>query len=127
MRVLRIACRLAAVAVASTAICNPISIAVAAPAPSIAGSWKGPFLSTNFIFEFKQTGNGWTGRYHSEKSGKWADLQNVIFTDGTLRFSFKSQPPSTFTLKIDAEGKALNGSASFGPYPALPLTLTRAS
>lgn len=127
MRVRMIALKLAAAAIASTAVCAPISIAAAAPAPSIAGSWKGPFLTSNFIFEFRQAGNGWTGRYQSEKFGKWVDLQNISFTDGTLRFSFNSQPPSTFTLKIDATGKTLSGSASFGPNPPLPLTLTRAS
>ena len=127
MRVTRVAFKLAVAVAAATAVCSPASVAVAAPAPSIAGSWKGPFLSTNFIFEFKQAGNGWTGRYQSEKYGKWADLQNVSFSEGTLRFSFESQPPSSFELKIDAAGKALNGSARFGPHAALPLTLTRAS
>ena len=127
MRVLTMGFKLAAAAVAATAVSGPISIAVAAPAPSIAGSWKGPFLSTNFIFEFKQAGNGWTGRYQSEKYGKWVDLQNVSFAEGTVRFTFESTPPSTFTLKIDAAGKALSGSARFGEHAAMPLTLNRAS
>lgn len=127
MRVSKVAFRLAAAALASAAMCSPISVAVAAPAASLAGSWKGPFLSTNFTFEFRQAGNGWTGRYQSEKYGKWVDLQDVSFTEGTVRFSFQSKPPSTFTLKLDPAGKALNGSAKFGPHAALPLTLTRAS
>lgn len=126
MRVPAVAFKLAALAAASAAISSPVSIAVAAPVSSIAGSWKGPFLSTNFIFEFRPSGNGWTGRYYSDKSRKWADLQNVSFTGGTLRFSFQSQPPSSFTLKVDPEGRALNGSARFGPHPPLPLTLKRA-
>lgn len=126
MRLLRVAFKLGAAVAASTAMLSPAAIAVAAPAPSIAGSWKGPFLSTNFTFEFKPAGAGWTGRYQSEKYGKWVDLQNVSFTDGALRFSFPSQPPSSFTLKIDATGKALNGTGKFGDMP-LPLALTRAS
>ena len=127
MSVSAIACRLAAAAVTAAAICSPVSVAIAAPAPSVAGSWKGPFLSTNFVFEFTQAGNGWTGRYRSDKSGKWVALQNISVADGTVRFSFESQPPSSFALKIDPAGKALNGTAKFGPHPPLPMTLTRAS
>lgn len=127
MRLLSVAFRLATAAIASTAVCSPISIAIAAPAPSIAGSWKGPFLSTNFTFEFTQTANGWTGRYQSEKYGKWVDLQNVTFANGTLSFVFPAKPPAPFTLKIDRAGKALSGTAKFGPTLTLPLTLARAS
>lgn len=126
MRLLTVAFRLGTVAMASTAIFSPAAIAVAAPAQSIAGSWKGPFLSTNFTFEFAQTGTGWTGRYQSEKYGKWVDLENVSFTGGALRFSFPSKPPSNFELKIDAKGKALNGKGKFGEMD-VPLALTRAS
>lgn len=126
MRVLSLAFRLGTFAIASAAIFSPVSIAVAAPAASIAGSWKGPFLSTNFTFEFTQAGTGWTGRYQSEKYGKWVDLENVSFTDGALRFSFPSKPPSNFTLKIDSKGKALNGTGKFGEMD-VPLALTRAS
>ena len=127
MRIPGLVFGLTAAAFVSTAICSPVSVALAAPAPSIVGSWKGPFLGTNFTFEFRQAGNGWTGRYQSEKYGRWADLQDISFADGTLRFSFASQPPSTFTLKLDAAGKALSGSAKFGPHPPLPMTLARAS
>lgn len=127
MRVPTLAYRLAAAAVVSTAMCSPTFVAVAAPAPSIAGSWKGPFLGTTFIFEFSQASNGWTGRYQSEKYGKWADLQNISYADGHLRFSFASQPPASFSFKVDPAGKALNGTAQFGPHPAMPLTLARAS
>jgi hypothetical protein len=127
MRVLSVALRLGTVAIASTTMFSPVSIAIAAPAPSIAGSWKGPFLSTNFTFEFTPSGNGWAGRYQSEKYGKWVALQNVSFTGGALSFSFPSKPPSTFTLKIDAAGKALSGSGKFGPDLTVPLALTRVS
>ena len=127
MRVPSIALTLAAATVTAAAICSPVSVALAAPAPSLAGSWKGPFLSTNFIFEFSQAGAAWTGRYRSDKSGKWVPLQNISVIDGVLRFSFESQPPSSFTLKMDRGGKALNGTAKFGPHPPLPLTLTRSS
>jgi hypothetical protein len=127
MRVPNIVLKLAAAAVVTTAVFSPAAMAVAAPASPIAGAWQGPFLSTNFIFEFQQAGNGWTGRYRSDKSGKWADLQNVVVADGTIRFSFESQPPSSFELTVDKGGKALKGSAKFGPHAALPLTLTRAS
>lgn len=131
MRVPSIAFTLAAASFTAAAICSPVSVVLAAPAPapapSLAGSWKGPFLSTNFIFEFSQAGTGWTGRYRSDKSGKWVPLQNVSVVDGVLRFSFESQPPSSFTLKLDGAGKALNGTAKFGPHPPLPLTLTRSS
>jgi hypothetical protein len=131
MRVPNLLFSLAAAAVAATGVGSPIAVAVAAPAPapapSIEGAWKGPFLGSNFMFEFRQSGTGWTGRYQSEKFGKWVDLQDVSFADGNLRFSFPSQPPSTFALKADAAGKALNGSARFGEHTPLPLTLTRAS
>lgn len=127
MRKLSIAFRLGAAAILSTAAFSPISVAIAAPAPSIAGSWKGPLLSTNFTFEFTQTGTGWTGRYQSEKFRKWVDLQEVSFADGTLRFKFPSKPPSIVTLKIDSKGKALTGSGKFGPSLDLPMTLARAS
>ncbi|HEX8483405.1 MAG TPA: hypothetical protein VF650_16015 [Allosphingosinicella sp.] len=126
MRALSVAFRLGVAALASTAICSPTSVAIAAPAPSIAGSWKGPFLSTNFTFDFTQTAKGWTGRYKSEKYGKWVDLQNVSFADRTLRFDFPSKPSATFTLKLDSAGKALTGSGKFGSM-AVPLTLSRAS
>jgi hypothetical protein len=124
MLVMKVTLRLMTAAVTLTAICSPT---FAAPAASVAGSWRGPFLGTNFTFEFTQTGNGWTGRFHSEKSGKWDDLQNVSYTQRTLRFSFKSQPPSTLTLKVDAAGKALSGTAKIGTFPLLPLTLARVS
>jgi hypothetical protein len=127
MRVPSIAFTLAAATSTAAAICSPVSVALAAPAPTLAGSWKGPFLSTNFIFEFSQAGAGWTGRYRSDKSGKWVPLQNISVVDGVLRFSFESQPPSSFTFKMDPAGKALNGTAKFGPHPPLPLTLTRSS
>lgn len=127
MGVLAVAFRLAAAAIAPVAMSGSVYAAVVAPAGSIAGAWKGPFLGTNFTFEFRQTGSGWTGRYESEKFGKWVDLQNVSFTDGILRFTIQSQPPSMFNLKVDNAGKSLNGSATFGPHPALPLTLNRAS
>lgn len=126
MRVLSVAFGLGIAAIASTAAPGPGSVAIAAPAPSIAGTWKGPFLGTNFTFEFTQAGSGWTGRYQSEKYGKWVVLQNVTFADGALRFSFPSKPPSSFTVKIDSKGKALNGEGKFGEM-AVPLALTRAS
>lgn len=125
MRTQIAALRLATAGVVITGIAGLASVAIAAPAPSIAGTWKGPFLSSNFIFEFKQSGGSWTGRYQSEKFRKWVDLQNVTFADGTLRFTFQSQPPSDFTLRIDATGKVLNGWATFGKNPPLPLLLTR--
>lgn len=127
MRVPTACLGLAAAAAVATAICSPTAVAIAAPAPSIAGAWQGPFLGTNFIFEFRQTDSGWTGRYQSEKFRKWADLQDISVADGVVRFSFKSEPPSKFTLKIDPSGKALDGSASFGPHAALPLTLVPVS
>lgn len=127
MRVPAFVRRLATATVVSTVMLGPISSAVAAPAPSIAGSWKGPWVGTNFVFEFRQAGNGWTGRYRSDKSGKWADLHNVSFSGDTVRFSFASQPPSVLTLKIDPAGKVLKGSAKIGPHPPLPMTLSRAS
>lgn len=127
MRVSDLARRLAAATVASTVIFSPISTAAAAPAPSIAGFWKGPWVGTNFVFEFRQAGNSWTGRYRSDKSGKWADLQNVSVSGDTVRFNFASTPPSALTLKIDSSGKVLKGSAKIGPHPPLPLTLSRAS
>jgi hypothetical protein len=127
MRVPGLARRLAAAAVVSTVIFAPISTVAAAPAPTIAGSWKGPWVGTNFVFEFRQAGNGWTGRYRSDRSGKWGDLQNIIVSGDTVRFSFESTPPSRLTLKIDRAGKVLRGSAVFGPHPPLPLTLSRAS
>jgi hypothetical protein len=127
MRVPGFVRRLAIAAVVSTVVSAPISTAVAAPAPSIAGSWKGPWVGTNFLFEFRQAGNGWAGRYRSDRSGKWADLQNVTFSGDTVRFGFQSTPPSILTLKIDRAGKVLKGSARIGPHPPLPLTLSRAS
>jgi hypothetical protein len=104
----------------------PISTAAAA-APSIAGSWKGPWVGTNFVFEFRQVGNGWTGRYRSDKSGTWNALHDLTVSGDTVRFSFASKPPSVLTLKMDRAGKVLNGSAKIGPHPPLPLTLSRAS
>lgn len=125
MRVPSFIFSLAAAAVAVGAAGGSASVAIAAPAPSFAGAWKGPFLSTQFIFEFKQVGAAWTGRYRSDKSGKWNVLKDISVADGTLRFSFESQPPSSFAVKLDKSGKALNGTAKFGPHPPLPLTLTR--
>lgn len=103
------------------------TVAVAQPAPSVSGAWKGAFLGTNFTFEFSQTANGWTGRYQSDRSGKWAELQNVVVSGATVRFTFASQPPSSFTLTLDPSGSALNGTAQFGDHPPLPLALTRAA
>jgi len=106
---------------------TPIAVAAPASAPSIIGTWKGPFLGYTFTFEFKQTDNGWTGRYQSDKNNKWADLKEITVAGDTLRFTFQSQPPSAFTLKIDTAGKMLNGSVQIGQYPTMPLNLTRAS
>ena len=129
MRVPALVLKLALAAVVSTATFSPASVAFAAPAParSIAGSWKGPFVGSNFIFEFRQAGAGWTGRYWSDRSKKWADLQNVSVSGNIVRFSFNSTPPSNLTLKIDRAGKVLQGSAKMGPLGAMPLTLSRAS
>lgn len=131
MRTMSLALRMMVSSVAATAMFVPGSIAAAdpvpSPAPSVAGTWTGAFLGTNFTFEFSQSADGWTGRYRSDKSGKWADLQAITVTAGTVRFAFKSQPPSTFTLTLDAAGKILSGGAKFGEHPPLPLALTRAS
>lgn len=94
---------------------------------SVAGKWAGPFLGTNFVFELEQTADGWSGRYMSDKSGKWAPLQDISVEDGVIRFSFESQPPSSFAMKLDQGRNALTGMATFGPNPPLPLTLNRAS
>ncbi len=127
MRKLGWALRVAALGMTVAALCAPVSIAVAEAVTPVAGVWKGPFIGSNFTFEFKQENGAWTGRYQSEKSNKWAQLRNVTVIDGTVRFKFESQPPSAFTLKVDKTGKTLNGSATFGEHAALPLTLTRAS
>lgn len=127
MRVSDFVLRLTIATAVSTAISAPISTAVAAPAPSIAGTWKGPLIGANFVFEFRQAANGWTGRYTSDRAGKWIPLENIRFSGDTVRFSFESTPPSILTLKIDKAGKVLKGSAKFGPHPPLPLTLSRAS
>lgn len=118
---------MAGTAVAAAAMCSPISVAVAAPASAIAGTWKGPYLSTVFTFEFTQTADGWTGRYQSEKYPRWVNLQNVRVADGIVRFDFPSTPRAPFTLKIDAAGKSLSGSGKFGPDMERPVTLARAS
>lgn len=127
MRVPAFARRLATATVVSTLMFSPISAAAATAAPSIAGSWKGPWVGTNFIFEFRQAATGWTGRYRSDKSGKWNDLHDLSVSGDTVRFSFASKPPSVLTLKIDRSGKVLSGSAKIGPHRPLPLTLSRAS
>ncbi|MGA9582183.1 MAG: hypothetical protein WBR13_09465 [Allosphingosinicella sp.] len=127
MRVPPLVLKLALAAVVSTATFSPASVAFAASERSIAGSWKGPFVGSNFIFEFRQAGTGWTGRYWSDRSKKWNDLQNVRVSDNVVRFSFDSTPPSSLTLKIDRVGKVLQGSANLGPLGAVPLTLSRAS
>lgn len=108
---------------------NTAQTAIAAPAsaPSIVGTWQGPFLGYTFTFEFTQAGNGWTGRYKSDKNNKWSDLREITVTDDTLRFTLKSQPPSVYTFKIDAAGKMLNGSVQIGQFPTALLNLTRTS
>ncbi|HEX8579514.1 MAG TPA: hypothetical protein VF655_07950 [Allosphingosinicella sp.] len=121
-RALKIALRIATCAIASAAICTSVP-AAAAPAPSIAGSWQGPLFGTVFTFEFTQSATGWTGRYQSEKYGKWADLQKVSFADDVVRFSFDSKPPLSFELKIDAQGKTLNGTTMFAQH-AIAVNLT---
>ncbi|HEY7809356.1 MAG TPA: hypothetical protein VIA98_03140 [Allosphingosinicella sp.] len=120
---LKIALRIATCAIASTAICTSVPAAVAAPAPSVAGTWHGPLFGTVFIFEFEQRGTGWTGRYQSEKYGKWVDLQKVSFADDIVRFSFDSKPPLSFELKFDAQAKTLNGTTMFAQH-AIPVNLT---
>lgn len=124
---MRFALRMVTLSLTTMAALGPVSIAVANPAPSVAGTWQGAFLGTNFTFEFSRTASGWTGRYRSDKSGKWADLQAVAVTEATVRFAFQSQPPSTFTLMLDAAGQTLTGDAKFGEHAVLPLALTRAS
>lgn len=91
------------------------------------GSWSGPFVGTTFIFEIQKNGTGWSGRYRSDKSSKWLDLQNVEVLNDTLKFSFVSQPPSSFKMKLDPSGAMLIGTATFGPHEPLPLTLKRIS
>lgn len=125
MRVWMRAFKIAVAGITATVFYSPAPSTAALPAPSIEGLWQGPFVGRTFTFEFKQVGNGWTGRYQSDKSHKWFDLHDITVTDGILRFNFVSQPPSNFTFNIDAAGGVLNGSATFGQHPPLPLMLTR--
>lgn len=118
---------LAALTVTTVSGTMPAAIAAPAPAPSVAGTWKGPFLGYTWTFEFKQTPTGWTGRYQSDKANKWVEFQNLRVVNGAVRFTVVSQPPSVYTLKIDAAGKALTGSAQIGEFPTMPLNLTRVS
>lgn len=129
MRVSTLSVRTALAALLMTTLLGgmPAAIAAPAPAPSVAGTWEGPFLGYTFTFEFKRTGNGWTGRYQSDKAYKWVELHNLEVADGTIRFTVISQPPSVYMLKVDATGKALTGSVQIGQYPVIPLDLTRAS
>ena len=69
---------------------SPVAIAAPAAAPSVAGTWKGPFLGYTFTFEFKQAAGAWTGRYQSDKANKWVDLQNLAVADVTIFFFFVS-------------------------------------
>lgn len=112
---------------ATLAVTAPAAAVAPAAAPSVAGTWKGPFLGYTFTFEFKQVANGWTGRYQSDKANKWVELQNLEVSDGTIRFSVVSTPPSVYMLKVDATGKALAGAAQIGQFPSMPLNLTRVS
>jgi len=129
---MRTLARLSACAVAlmmTPILSATIPAAVAAPvaASSVAGTWKGPFLGYTFTFEFTQSGKGWTGRYRSDKGNKWVDLQNLQVTDGSVRFNVVSQPPSLYTLKLDAAGTTLKGSVQIGQFPVMPLNLARAA
>lgn len=110
----------------TTAVVVPASAVMAKPAATVEGSWKGSFLGSEFTFEFTRSGDAWTGRYWSQKSGKWAGLEDVTVVGDTVRFTFTSQPPSAFELRLEPGGTSLTGSATFGQHPGLPLTLARA-
>lgn len=103
----------------------PAVIAATPSAPSVAGSWKGPFLGYTFTFEFKNEAGRWTGRYQSDKAFKWVELQNLQVSGGSVRFEVESRPPSLYTLKLDDKGRTLVGTAQIGQFPAMPLNLTR--
>lgn len=127
---------LPSVFILAVAAANPSVVVAQAPKQAaqrsaIAGNWSGQFLGSAFTFEFRQVGPNWTGRYHSTKSGKWNNLNNVKVTGGNVRFEFSSQPRIVVSLKasganmLTGAGQALS-SGNAGP-PPIPLTLTRSA
>lgn len=127
MNKIQIAFALFTLGVTSLPISSINTAAIAATEATISGSWSGPLLGYVWTFEFTRAGDSITGRYKTSKSNKWSDLDDVIYKNGVVQFSFESKPPSSFKLEMNASGKTMAGSAKFGELPLMPITLTRGS
>jgi hypothetical protein len=103
---------MACVAVCST-LAAPASVAAQAKVEgNVAGTWAGSFVQTEWTFEFKREGNGWSGRYMSARDKKWQPMQSLAVAGRTVRFSIDSKPPVTFDLKVDPTNKILAGDVN---------------
>ncbi|HEX8468795.1 MAG TPA: hypothetical protein VF620_13420 [Allosphingosinicella sp.] len=119
----------------ATMACLAVGSTLAGPAPvaaqgrvagDVAGTWAGSFAQTEWTFEFKREGNGWSGRYMSARAKKWLPMQSLAVSQRTVRFSMDSKPPVTFNLKVDPTNKVLAGDIDlFGRK--LPFSAARRS
>lgn len=82
-------------------------------ATDFTGDWTGSFAKTDWTFEFKRSGNIWSGRYISARNNKWQSLKGVTVAGDKVTFSLDSQPIVTFVLMINAGRSALTGNVDF--------------
>jgi hypothetical protein len=123
---------LASSAMACLAVCSTLA-APASPvaaqgrvASDVAGTWAGSFAQTEWTFEFKREGSGWSGRYMSARNNKWLPMQSLVVSARTVRFSMDSKPVVSFSLKVDPTNKVLAGDINvFGRN--LPFSAVRRS
>lgn len=124
---------LASTAMACLAVCSTLALPAASATAQakvaggdVAGTWAGSFVQTEWTFEFKREGAGWSGRYMSAKEKKWQPMKSLVVSDRTVRFGIDAKPPVTFNLKVDSTNKNLAGDVNvFGRN--LPFSAARRS
>lgn len=82
-------------------------------APDVAGTWAGSFAQTEWTFEIKREGKGWSGRYMSAREKTWQPMQSLAVSGQSVRFGIDAKPPVTFNLTVDPSNKNLTGSIDF--------------
>jgi len=104
---------MACLAVGSTLAAPASAAAQGRAAASVAGTWAGSFAQTEWTFEIKREGNGWSGRYMSAREKTWQPMQSLAVSGQTVRFGIDAKPPVTFNLTVDRTNKNLAGSVNF--------------
>ena len=104
----------------ATMTCLAIGSTSAVPASAagkvagdVAGTWAGSFAQTEWTFEIKREGKGWSGRYMSAREKTWQPMQALVVSGQNVRFAIDAKPPVTFNLTVDPTNRNLAGNIDF--------------